>query len=63
MGISKTLDQSRTIVYENKLVTWVDWASRDIHKGTIKIKILGRKTYTTVDYNDLKNVSVTKIKK
>lgn len=63
MGISKTLDQSRTIVYENKLVTWVDWASKDVTKGTIKIKILGRKTYMTVDYNELKNVSVTKIKK
>lgn len=63
MAIKDTLEQQKTIVYENKLVTWVDWASRDIKKGTIKIKILGRKTYMTVDYKDLKNVGVTKIKK
>jgi len=63
MAIKDTLEQQKTIVYENKLVTWVDWASRDIKNGTIKIKILGRKTYMIVDYKDLKNVGVTKIKK
>jgi len=61
--IKDTLEQQKTIIYENKLVTWVDWDSRDIRKGTIKIKIIGRQTYMFVDYKDLKNVSVTKIKK
>lgn len=64
MAITKhQLEQQKTIVYKNKLVTYVDWASRDMKKGTIMIKILGRKTYQTVDYADLKNAVPTKLKK
>jgi len=53
----KTLAQEKTIIYRNQLVTFVDWSSHDIHKGTIEIKILGRKTFMTVDYNDLQNTT------
>ena len=64
MAITKhQLEQNKTIVYENKLVTYIDWGSRDIKKGTIKIKILGRKTYQTINYADLKNAVPTKLKK
>lgn len=44
----------RQFLYENRLVTQIDWASMDIRKGTIRIKILGRKTFETVNYADLK---------
>jgi hypothetical protein len=48
------LDQQKTILYENKLVTFVDWASRNVKTGTIRIRVMNR-TFVTVDYNQLKN--------
>jgi hypothetical protein len=49
------LEQEKSILYENKLVTFVDWASRNVKTGTINIKVLNRNTFVTVEYNQLKN--------